>query len=79
MSVDDWNHLKRGDEIADRNHRGARRKIIEIRRVSGQPTQRGLTRTCLTVTSLKAVGGRTILFLSENTGPGRFDLVARSA
>lgn len=78
MTIAQWNDLKVGDVILDKHHRGARRKILHVSRVSGKPGQRGLTRTALRTSSLKSAKGYTIIFETENTGPDRFDLARRT-
>jgi hypothetical protein len=77
VTLAEWNALRVGDRIVDNHHRRAVRKIKKITRVSGKPTQRGLTRTALVTKSLKSRKGYTVIFESENTGPSRFDLAVK--
>lgn len=74
MTLEEWQALKLGDVVIDHRHRDARRTILSITRVRGKPSQRGLTRTAMRLTSLKSAKGYCVVFESENTGPHRFDL-----
>lgn len=76
MTLAQWRNLKVGDLLIDRSHRDAKRRVLAISHVSGKKEQRGLTRTCLTLTNLKQPGGKTVIFESDNTGPARFDLAS---
>jgi hypothetical protein len=72
--------LRAGDIVLDRHAQGARRKIHKIKIVRNTKGQTyGLARYALTVTNLKSPGTTTIIFVSENTGPSRFDLPVANA
>lgn len=77
MTIEQWEAVKAGDRIADRWFRGAVRQVFGVSRVQAKNSR--LTRTCLTVSSLKSHGAKTHIFETENTGPHRFDFVADGA
>lgn len=77
MTLEQFRLLRPGDVVLDLAHGRARRKIHEIRKHRGKHTQRGLTRYSLVVDNLKQSGQTTIIFVSENTGPVRFELAAK--
>lgn len=70
MTQEEWLALKVGDEVIDHLCRGARRRVLAISRVSGHPAQRGMTRTCIRVASLKSEGATTLIF-STDDAPNR--------
>lgn len=76
MTIAQWKALRVGQVLIDHHRRDARRTILSISRVRGKPTQRGLTRTAMRLTSLKSPRGYCTVFESENTGPSRFDLAS---
>ena len=58
----------------------AERRILAVNRISGKPQQRGMTRTTVTVRSLKSrdPAATTILFSTDDVAGGsRFALKAR--
>lgn len=59
MTLEQWNGLKVGDVLVDRAHRGALRRIYDLKRHRAKNS--ALTRTSLTVTNLKSSKSHTII------------------
>lgn len=67
MTHEEWDKLQIGDVLIDHKCRDARRVVMAISRVSGKPGQRGLTRTCIRVDSLKSRGATTVIFSTDDS------------
>jgi hypothetical protein len=78
MTKSEWLSLQVGDVIVDHKCGDVHRTVLSVKRNSGKPTQRGNTRTTITVPNIKSRGRTTVLFSTDDTGFGtRFSLVPR--
>jgi hypothetical protein len=74
VTPEQWRLIRAGDTILDGNHRMARRKIFEIKRIRGQRGQGLKTRVVITCTNLKSQSSPTHIFVSDELGCARFHL-----
>lgn len=77
MTPEQWKLIRAGDVVIDTHAQNRPRKIHSISIVRGKPSQRGRVRYALSVDNLKSVFAMTTIFVSDITGPLRFELPAK--